>query len=97
MELTMGALEYYLVGVNILGFILYGINTLLYRFTADGQVSTYQNGGVYVCGHTKNQNNVFRSLTSSNCRCYRVNPTITVGADEKRVRLNATGSGFTIL
>ena len=60
-------------------------------------VSTYQNGGVYVCGHTKNQNNVFRSLTSSNCRCYRVNPTITVGADEKRVKLNATGSGFTIL
>lgn len=38
MELTMGALKYYLIGVNILGFILYGINTLLYRFTADGQI-----------------------------------------------------------
>lgn len=38
MELTMGALEYYLIGVNILGFILYGINTLLYRFTVDGQI-----------------------------------------------------------
>lgn len=38
MELTMGALEYYLIGVNILGFILYEINTLLYRFTADGQI-----------------------------------------------------------
>ena len=60
-------------------------------------VSTYQNGGVYVCGHTKNQNNVFRALSSSNCRCYRVNSTITVGADEKRVLLNATGSGYTVL
>ena len=60
-------------------------------------VSAYQNGGVYVCGHTKNQNNVFRALSSSNCRCYRVNSTITVGADEKRVLLNATGSGYTVL
>ena len=60
-------------------------------------VSTYQNGGVYVCGHTKNKNNVFRALSASNCRCYRVNSTITVGADEKRVLLNATGSGYTVL
>ena len=59
-------------------------------------VSTYQNGGVYVCGHTKNQNTVFRSLNSSNCRCYRVNPTITIGSDEKRVTLLATGSGATV-
>ena len=35
MDMTLGALEYYLIGINILGFILYGINTLLYRFTAD--------------------------------------------------------------
>lgn len=40
MEMALGALEYYLIGINILGFILYGINTLLYRFTADAQIDT---------------------------------------------------------
>ena len=36
----LGTLEYYLIAVNILGFILYGINTLLYRHTANGQIDT---------------------------------------------------------
>lgn len=40
MDMTLGASEYYLIGINILGFILYGINTLLYRFTADAQIDT---------------------------------------------------------
>lgn len=40
MELTIGALEYYLIGIKLLGFILYGINTLLYRFTDNGQIDT---------------------------------------------------------
>ena len=31
MDMTLGALEYYLIGISILGFILYGINTLLYN------------------------------------------------------------------
>ena len=59
-------------------------------------VSTYKNGGVDICGHTRNQNTVFKSFNSSNCKCYRVNPTITIGPDEKRVTLPATGSGATV-
>ena len=60
-------------------------------------VSTYQNGGVYICGHTNNVNTGFRAFTSSNCKCYRVNRTITVGSNEKRVQLPESGSGFTLL
>ena len=59
-------------------------------------VSTYKNGGVDICAHTRNQNTVFKSFNSSNCKCYRVNPTITIGPDEKRVTLPATGSGATV-
>ena len=59
-------------------------------------VSTYKNGSVDICGHTRNQNTVFKSFNSSNCKCYRVNPTITIGPDEKRVTLPATGSGATV-
>lgn len=36
----LGTLEYYLIAINILGLILYGINTLLYRHTANGQIDT---------------------------------------------------------
>lgn len=38
MSITLGVLEYYLIGINILGFILYGINMLLYRYTENGQI-----------------------------------------------------------
>lgn len=31
-------------------------------------VSTYKNGGVDICGHTRNQNTVFKSFNSSNCQ-----------------------------
>ena len=40
MEMAIGTFEYYLIAINILGFILYGINTLLYRFTENGQIDT---------------------------------------------------------
>lgn len=38
--MELGVLEIYLIGVNILGFILYCINMLLYRFTPHGQIDT---------------------------------------------------------
>ncbi|HIR07080.1 MAG TPA: DUF1294 domain-containing protein [Candidatus Pullichristensenella stercoripullorum] len=38
--MAIGTFEYYLIAINILGFILYGINTLLYRFTENGQIDT---------------------------------------------------------
>ncbi len=38
MNIAMGTFEYYLIAINVLGFILYGINTLLYRFTENGQI-----------------------------------------------------------
>lgn len=40
MEVAIGTFEYYLIAINILGFISYGINTLLYRFTENGQIDT---------------------------------------------------------
>ncbi len=40
MEMAIGTFEYYLIAINVLGFILYGINTLLYRFTENGQIDT---------------------------------------------------------
>ena len=40
MDMAIGTFEYYLIAINILGFILYGINTLLYRFTENGQIDT---------------------------------------------------------
>ena len=40
MEMAIGTFEHYLIAINILGFILYGINTLLYRFTENGQIDT---------------------------------------------------------
>ena len=40
MEMAIGTFEYYLIAINILGFVLYGINTLLYRFTENGQIDT---------------------------------------------------------
>lgn len=36
MQLT--GLDYYLIGVNIVGFIFFIINTLLYTYTAEGQI-----------------------------------------------------------
>jgi len=36
MQLT--GLDYYLIGVNIVGFVLFVINTLLYTYTAEGQI-----------------------------------------------------------
>lgn len=40
MNITIGTLEYYLIAINCIGFILYGINTLLYRFTESAQIDT---------------------------------------------------------
>lgn len=53
--------------------------------------------GCRVCGHTVNQYDKFKELTASNCKCYRVKSTVTVGSDEKRVLLPATGNGATVL
>jgi hypothetical protein len=53
--------------------------------------------GCYVCGHTTNQNHKFKELTPTKCRCYRVSSSITIGADEKRVKLPETGSGAEVL
>lgn len=36
MQLT--GLDYYLIGVNVVGFVLFIINTLLYTYTAEGQI-----------------------------------------------------------
>jgi len=36
--MELGMFEYYLIGVNVLGFILFGINYLLYTYTPEGQV-----------------------------------------------------------
>ena len=40
MSVELGMFEGYLMAVNIIGFILYGINTLLYRFTENAQIDT---------------------------------------------------------
>jgi len=37
----MGAFGYYLIIINIIGFILFGINTWLYSHTAEGQVDKF--------------------------------------------------------
>jgi len=36
--MELSPFSYYLIIINIAGFALYLINTLLYRFTADGQI-----------------------------------------------------------
>ena len=38
--MELGVLETYLIIINVLGFILYCINMLLYRFTPHGQIDT---------------------------------------------------------
>lgn len=38
--MTLSAFDYYLIGINIVGFILYIINTWLYSHTAEGQIDT---------------------------------------------------------
>lgn len=38
--MELGVLEYYLIIVNVVGFILFAINTWLYSHTAEGQVDT---------------------------------------------------------
>ena len=38
--MELGRFEYYLIAVNIIGFILYLINTWLYSHTAEGQIDT---------------------------------------------------------
>ena len=38
--MTLSAFDYYLIGINIVGFILYVINTWLYSHTAEGQIDT---------------------------------------------------------
>lgn len=37
----VGAFEYYLIGVNIIGFFLYLINMWLYSHTAEGQIDKF--------------------------------------------------------
>lgn len=36
--MELGVIGYYLIGINILGFILFGINTYLYTYTKSGQI-----------------------------------------------------------
>ena len=38
--MELGRFDYYLIAVNIIGFILYLINTWLYSHTAEGQIDT---------------------------------------------------------
>lgn len=38
--MNLGILEFYLIAVNIIGFILFAINTWLYTYTATGQIDT---------------------------------------------------------
>ena len=38
--MELGRFEYYLIAVNVIGFILYLINTWLYSHTAEGQIDT---------------------------------------------------------
>ena len=40
MEIELGIFDYYLIIINIVGFVLFIINTLLYTFTAEGQIDT---------------------------------------------------------
>lgn len=52
--------------------------------------------GCRVCGYTTNQQNAFKELTSSNCRCYRVNTQLNGDGSEKLVYLPETGSGASV-
>ena len=36
--MELGVLEYYLIVVNVIGFVLFAVNTWLYSHTADGQI-----------------------------------------------------------
>ena len=36
--MELGRSDYYLIAINLIGFILFLINTLLYTYTADGQI-----------------------------------------------------------
>ena len=38
MEINLGVFDYYLILVNIIGFILFSINTWLYSNTPDKQI-----------------------------------------------------------
>lgn len=58
-----------------------------------GYFSAQGKYGATVCGQTHNHLNRFKELTSSNCKCYRVNGTITIGSGELQCSLPATGSG----
>ena len=37
----MGFLEYYLIAINVIGFILFAINTWLYTYTPEGQIDKF--------------------------------------------------------
>lgn len=37
----MGAWAYYLIAINVVGFILFAVNTWLYSNTAEGQVDKF--------------------------------------------------------
>lgn len=58
-------------------------------------VSKYANGSVSICGHTANENTVPKTYSAAKVKCYRVNRAITIGSNEKRVTMPATGSGAT--
>lgn len=59
-------------------------------------VGPYNAGKVLVHGHTQNRKNWNKSITSSNCKCYRVVSGVPLEACEKRVTLPNTGSGATV-
>lgn len=58
-----------------------------------GNVTVDGKYGCYVCGCTQNQNNAFKRLTPSNCRCYRVKGTLNGDGTERSVFLPLDGSG----
>lgn len=49
--------------------------------------------GATVCGQTHNHKDRFKELDATNCKCYKINGTITVGADEKQCWLPESGTG----
>lgn len=36
--MQLGQFDYYLIIINVIGFVLYLVNTWLYTYTADGQI-----------------------------------------------------------
>lgn len=62
-------------------------------------VTAYSGGQCKICGHTSNQHYEYKKLTADNCRCYRVQKTIQLMGNERRVKLplDEASSGAEVL